>query len=101
MAKCARAAPKETEANDKSALKKAEQKRARNLMFAADSAIERLKQLSQPGGEIESMDIKDLKNLISSIKELAGVSSGLSGANDPVTGFSGGVVILPEVKKTE
>lgn len=61
-------------------------------MLAADSAINRLEELSRPGGEIESMDIKELKNLISSIKELVGVSLELSGGNQ-----QGGVVVLPEV----
>ena len=61
-------------------------------MLAADSAINRLEVLSRPGGEIESMDIKELKNLISSIKELVGVSLELSGEAQ-----SGGVVVLPEV----
>ena len=70
-----------------------DKKRKKNLMLAADSAINRLEELSRPGGEIENMDIKELKNLISSIKELVGVSLELSGSNQ-----SGGVVVLPEVK---
>ena len=69
-----------------------DKKRKKNLMLAADSAINRLEELSRPGGEIESMDIKELKNLISSIKELVGVSLELSGGNQ-----QGGVVVLPEV----
>ena len=69
-----------------------DKKRKKNLMLAADSAINRLEELSRPGGEIENMDIKELKNLISSIKELVGVSLELSG-----NGQSGGVVVLPEV----
>lgn len=69
-----------------------DKKRKKNLMLAADSAINRLEELSRPGGEIENMDIKELKNLISSIKELVGVSLELSGS-----GQSGGVVVLPEV----
>ncbi len=71
-------------------------KRSRNLLFAADSAIDRLKNLSEPGGEIENMDIKDLKNLISSIRELSVISAELSGEEN-----SGGVVVLPEVKMDE
>lgn len=67
-------------------------KRKKNLILAADSAINRLEELSRPGGEIENMDIKELKNLISSIKELVGVSLELSGEAS-----SGGVVVLPEV----
>ena len=77
-------APKRRSQSDK--------KRKKNLMLAADSAINRLEVLSRPGGEIESMDIKELKNLISSIKELVGVSLELSGEAQ-----SGGVVVLPEV----
>ena len=69
-----------------------DKKRKKNLMLAADSAINRLEELSRPGGEIENMDIKELKNLISSIKELVGVSLELSSG-----GQSGGVVVLPEV----
>lgn len=69
-----------------------DKKRKKNLMLAADSAINRLEELSRPGGEIENMDIKELKNLISSIKELVGVSLELSGS-----GQSGGVIVLPEV----
>ena len=69
-----------------------DKKRRKNLMLAADSAINRLEVLSRPGGEIENMDIKELKNLISSIKELVGVSLELSGEKQ-----SGGVVVLPEV----
>ena len=69
-----------------------DKKRKKNLMLAADSAINRLEELSRPGGEIENMDIKELKNLISSIKELVGVSLELSGS-----GQSGGVVVLPVV----
>lgn len=69
-----------------------DKKRKKNLMLATDSAINRLEELSRPGGEIENMDIKELKNLISSIKELVGVSLELSGG-----GTVGGVVVLPEV----
>ena len=69
-----------------------DKKRKKNLMLAADSAINRLEELSRPGGEIENMDIKELKNLISSIKELVGVSLELSSG-----GRTGGVVVLPEV----
>lgn len=69
-----------------------DKRRKKNLMLAADSAINRLEELSRPGGEIENMDIKELKNLISSIKELVGVSLELSDG-----GKSGGVVVLPEV----
>lgn len=69
-----------------------DKKRKKNLLLAADSAINRLEELSRPGGEIENMDIKELKNLISSIKELVGVSMELSGDNQ-----QGGVVVLPEV----
>ncbi len=70
-----------------------DKKRKKNLMLAADSAINRLEVLSRPGGEIENMDIKELKNLISSIKELVGVSLELSGE----AVHTGGVVVLPEV----
>lgn len=69
-----------------------DKKRKRNLMLAADSAINRLEELSRPGGEIENMDIKELKNLISSIKELTSVSLELSDDRQ-----SGGIVVLPEV----
>jgi hypothetical protein len=70
-------------------------KRRDSLLLATDSAIHRLKSLAQPGGDVEQMDIKDLKNFISSIKELSGISSDLSET------ASGGVVILPEVKIDE
>lgn len=70
-------------------------RRSESLLLATDSAIDRLKALSQPGGEIEQMDIKDLKNLISSIKELSAISDDLSEDK------AGGVVILPEVKIDE
>ena len=73
-----------------------DKKRKKNLMLAADSAINRLEVLSRPGGEIENMDIKELKNLISSIKELVGVSLELSGG-----GTTGGVVVLPEVNSDD
>ncbi len=85
----------ENSAEKKSAPRRnqSDKKRKKNLMLAADSAINRLEVLSRPGGEIENMDIKELKNLISSIKELVGVSLELSGSAQ-----SGGVVVLPEVK---
>lgn len=70
--------------------------RAKNLMLAADSAIDRLEQMTRPGGEIDSMDIKDLKSLITSIKDLASVSAELQGDTP-----AGGVIILPEVKTDE
>ncbi|MEE1026878.1 MAG: hypothetical protein U0L55_07730 [Acutalibacteraceae bacterium] len=73
--------------------RQSDKKRKRNLMLATDSAINRLEELTRPGGEIENMDIKELKNLISSIKELTSVSSELSDENRPI----GGVVVLPEV----
>ena len=72
--------------------KQSDQKRKRNLMLATDSAINRLEELTRPGGEIEEMDIKELKNLISSIKELTSVSLELGESTK-----SGGIVILPEV----
>lgn len=77
--------------------RKSSSKKRRNesLLLATDSAIDRLKALSQPGGEIEQMDIKDLKNLISSIKELSYISADLSEDK------AGGVVVLPEVKIDE
>lgn len=76
--------------------KKTEKERSKSLLFAADSAIDRLKNLSMPGGEIDSMDIKDLKNLISSIRELSTISGELAEGKQ-----SGGVVILPEVRADE
>lgn len=69
-----------------------DKKRKKNLMLATDSAINRLEELTRPGGEIESMDIKELKSLISSIKELTGVTLELSDNRQ-----SGGIIILPEV----
>ena len=66
--------------------------RRRNLMLATDSAINRLEELTRPGGVIEEMDIKELKSLISSIKELTSVSFDLSEPKQ-----SGGIIILPEV----
>jgi len=72
--------------------KQSDSKRKKNLMLATDSAINRLEELTRPGGEIESMDIKELKNLISSIKELTGVATELSDNRQ-----AGGIVILPEV----
>ena len=83
---------KSTDKNPPRRRSQSDKKRKKNLMLAADSAINRLEVLSRPGGEIESMDIKELKNLISSIKELVGVSLELSGEVQ-----SGGVVVLPEV----
>ncbi len=81
---------------DTSKGEKSRSERSKNLLLATDSAIDRLRDLSQPGGEIENMDIKDLKNLISSIKELSTIS------NELVKGEQkGGVVILPEVKIDE
>ena len=50
------------------------------------------REMSRPGGDIENMDIKDLKSLISSIKDLAGVALELNGEKS-----AGGVVVLPEV----
>ena len=73
--------------------RQSDKKRKRNLMLATDSAINRLEELTRPGGEIENMDIKELKNLISSIKDLTSVSCELSDENRPI----GGVVVLPEV----
>lgn len=67
-------------------------RRTKNLLLATDSAIARLEEMSRPGGDIESMDIKDLKSLISSIKDLAGVALELNGEKS-----AGGVVVLPEV----
>ena len=69
-----------------------DKKRKKNLMLATDSALNRLEELTRPGGEIESMDIKELKSLISSIKELTGVTLELSDNRQ-----SGGIIILPEV----
>ena len=69
-----------------------DKKRKKNLMLATDSAINRMEELTRPGGEIESMDIKELKSLISSIKELTGVTLELSDNRQ-----SGGIIILPEV----
>ena len=66
--------------------------RTHNLLQATDSAIARLEQIARPGGDIENMDIKDLKSLISSIKDLAGVALELNGEKTV-----GGVVVLPEV----
>lgn len=70
--------------------------RKKNLNLAADSAISRLEKITRPGGDIETMDIKELKNLISAIKELTGVALELEESDR-----SGGVVILPEVKINE
>lgn len=67
-------------------------KRRKNLMLATDSAINRLEELTRPGGEIEEMDIKELKNLISSIKELTTVSLDLNEQRQ-----TGGIIVLPEV----
>ncbi len=71
-------------------------KRTKNLIMAADSAISRLGEISRPGSDIDSMDIKELKSLISSIKDLADVSAELTGEKQV-----GGVVILPEVSQNE
>ena len=76
--------------------KTSDKNRAKNLMLAADSAIERLEIITRPGGEIESMDVKELKSLISSIRDLAAVATELSGGSS-----SGGVVIVPEVRYIE
>lgn len=71
--------------------------RTKDLMLATDSAIERLEIITRPGGEIEQMDIKELKNLISSIRDLASVATELSGEQKQ----KGGVIILPEVRMDE
>lgn len=81
--------------SDKRPRKMGNKKRRDSLLLATDSAIHRLKSLAEPGGDVEQMDIKDLKNFISSIKELSGISSDLSDT------ASGGVVVLPEVKIDE
>ena len=44
----------------KKRVKKSRKTRVKNLMLATDSAIDRLEQMTRPGGEIDSMDIKDL-----------------------------------------
>lgn len=80
----------------KKRVKKSRKTRVKNLMLATDSAIDRLEQMTRPGGEIDSMDIKDLKSLITSIKDLAGVSAELQGDTP-----AGGVIILPEVKSDD
>ena len=80
----------------KKRVKKSRKNRVKNLMLATDSAIDRLEQMTRPGGEIDSMDIKDLKSLITSIKDLAGVSAELQGDTP-----AGGVIILPEVKSDD
>ena len=77
--------------------KKSNRVRANNLMLATDSAIERLEKITRPGGEIEDMDIKELKSLISSIRDLAAVSTELTGEAKQ----TGGIVILPEVRQTD
>lgn len=77
--------------------KKSNRVRANNLMLATDSAIERLEKITRPGGEIEDMDIKELKSLISSIRDLAAVSTELMGEAKQ----TGGIVILPEVRQTD
>ena len=90
---------KEKSNTDKRQVKKrkmSRKKQTKNLMAAVDSAIERLGESAGPGGEIEEMDIKDLKNLISSIKDLSMVSLELS---DEKT--TGGVIVLPEVEINE
>ena len=81
---------------NKKVRKKSNKQRSQSLLFAADSAIDRLRNLSEPGGGIEDMDIKDLKNLISSIRELSTISAELSGEER-----GSGVVVLPEVKLDE
>ncbi len=75
--------------------RKSTARRTKELMNATDSAIERLEIIARPGGEIEQMDIKELKNLISSIRDLASVANELSGEQ---THPSGGVIVLPEVQ---
>ncbi len=85
------------EATKKRGKRKSKQKkRTANLLSATESAIDRLEQMTRPGGEIETMDIKDLKSLISSIKDLTSVSAELD--SDRLTG---GVVVLPEVRQNE
>ncbi len=83
-------------APEKAKPKRKKVNRTKNLMLATDSAIDRLEAITRPGGEIENMDIKELKNLISSIRDLATVSMELKDQN-----HAGGVVILPEVKLNE
>ena len=95
MNKRAESVPQEKKVTSRRVRSNCKKQRSESLLFATDSAIDRLKSLSQPGGEIEKMDIKDLKNFISSIKELSALSADLGEEN------SGGVVILPEVKIDE
>lgn len=85
---------KQTTSTTKKRRRRPPANRTKDLMLATDSAIERLEIITRPGGDIEQMDIKELKNLISSIRDLASVSAELGGTRKEC----GGVVILPEVQ---
>ena len=85
---------KQTTSTTKKRRRRPPASRTKDLMLATDSAIERLEIITRPGGDIEQMDIKELKNLISSIRDLASVSAELGGTRKE----RGGVVILPEVQ---
>lgn len=69
------------------------QKQQKSLLQVTNRAIDRLCAITADEELMQSIDIKDLKNLTSSVKELLS----LSGELDGDTG-SGGVIILPEVE---
>ena len=69
------------------------QKQQKSLLQVTNRAIDRLCAITADEELMQSIDIKDLKNLTSSVKELLS----LSGELDENAG-SGGVIILPEVE---
>ncbi len=69
------------------------QKQQKSLLQVTNRAIDRLCAITADEELMQSIDIKDLKNLTSSVKELLS----LSGELDGDTG-SGGIIILPEVE---
>lgn len=67
-----------------------------NLLHITEKAINRLYSLAEDDELMENIDIKDLKNLTASVKELLSLSGELSEKS-----AVGGVVILPEVNENE
>lgn len=70
-------------------------KRRNNLMQVTDRAIDRLCSLTEDEQLMDSIDIKDLKNLTASVKELLSLSGELGETS------GGGVIILPEVQTND
>lgn len=68
-------------------------KRQQSLLLVTNRAIDRLCDITNDKELMNSIDIKDLKNLTSSVKELLCLSGELDGEAE-----TGGVIFLPEVE---